>query len=499
MVHESITDERVAWRGAHALAQRWKQWYGLWELGAQASAKEMARAAWHTEQMRRRDVILIPATWCTRHAQDEIESMETSDGEDGGDDEDEGDDEVDEMNGGEEHQHDCEEVERPTAREGGRRDSVGGGSGSELGGETRRRKQAITAAVQEARQAQAIEEDDGRGCFDDLPTRQQNARWRVTAAEMRLIHHLQAGSPGSDIQHPAEEGQRGEESAEHAGEQHGYEEELGAHPEADESEAYEQHEQGEQGLKDARGERQPERDGEREVNALQDDGEEHDLEGDNGAAEAAAVEEQPTATHEQQQEAQQQPQAQQQQLAGGREETTGGATQDSRQEHGGSQQQLVTSTRTGTEGGGVESMAEPREQGQHEEARDVTCMRNSNPAQEERAPNKEISASSQHNPTPFPTQPRTFRTHAIELFSAVRGKAEGALVSTAEAIRQSWAWARGIRRPPLGGGGDSVAAPAPRWGEGGASAGTPLPGDRPMVVPEDTTAEALPSKRDMNK
>ena len=45
----------------------------------------------------------------------------------------------------------------------------------------------------------------------------------------------------------------------------------------------------------------------------------------------------------------------------------------------------------------------------------------------------------------------------------------------------------------------SVAAPAPRWGEGGASAGTPLPGDRPMVVPEDTTAEALPSKRDMNK
>jgi hypothetical protein len=218
------------------------------------------------------------------------------------------------------------------------------------------------------------------------------------------------------------------------------------------------------------------------------------VEGDNEAAEAAAVEKQPAATHEQQHEAQQQQQAQQQQLVGAREETAGGAIQNSRQERGGSQKQLVTSTRTGVAGGVVGSMAGPRVQGQHEEARDFTSMRDSDPTarQEERVPNKELSASSA-------AEPRTFRTHAIELFSAARGRFEGALVSTAEAIRQSWAWARGIRHPPRGGGGDSVAAPAPRWGEGGASAGTPLPGDRPMVVPEDTTAEALPSKRDMNK
>jgi hypothetical protein len=38
---------------------------------------------------------------------------------------------------------------------------------------------------------------------------------------------------------------------------------------------------------------------------------------------------------------------------------------------------------------------------------------------------------------------------------------------------------------------------APRWGEGGASADE-LPVDRPMVAPEDTTAEALPSEREMN-
>ena len=52
--------------------------------------------------------------------------------------------------------------------------------------------------------------------------------------------------------------------------------------------------------------------------------------------------------------------------------------------------------------------------------------------------------------------------------------------------------------PETSGGGDTVAAPAPRWGEGGASAGTPLPGDRPMVAPEDTTADALPQKRYRN-
>ena len=41
--------------------------------------------------------------------------------------------------------------------------------------------------------------------------------------------------------------------------------------------------------------------------------------------------------------------------------------------------------------------------------------------------------------------------------------------------------------------------PAPAlWVFSGLAAGTPLPGDRPMVAPEDTTADALPQKRYRN-
>ena len=144
--------------------------------------------------------------------------------------------------------------------------------------------------------------------------------------------------------------------------------------------------------------------------------------------------------------------------------------------------------------GGSEEGPWDQARGVHEDTQGRTCTAGSSSTarQENGEPNKAAPSIF------FPEL--TFRQHATELFSAARGRVEGVLSSTAGALRRGWAWARGILPPRGGGGGDpiGVAAPAPRWGEGGASAGTPLPGDRPMVAPEDTTAEALPSEREMN-
>ena len=503
VVHESVTEERVAWRGAHALKQRWKQWYGLWEMGMQASAKEMARAAWHTEQMRRRDVIPIPAAWCERHAQGEAESMDASDGDD------EMHDDMEETtHEREEHQQNDGHDEHPTEGDGERRDPVESGSLSEAGGETRRLKQAITAAVREARQAQAMEQDDGRGCFGDLPTRRQNARWRVTAAETRLTHHLQTDGWDSSSQQPVNGGDHYEEHAEHAVQQRGMDGGTAAHLGAEEEEAHEQHAQPEEELEGAPGEEEPEQDDQQEVSALQDKHEQHGVERGSEAAEAAAAAEQQLATaHEQQQDAQLQQQAQQQQHEERRGEEAGRTAQDGWQQHGSSQQQLATSTRRAAGSSGAAGRARGQAQEQHKEAREPTCAATTTTSaghpvvpqieqighiSSNRSMGERISLRSANKEG---APPFVFIQQAGGL---LRERVEGVFSSTAGAIRRGWAWAQGILRPPPGGGGDSVAAPAPRWGEGGASAGTPLPGDRSMVAPEDTTAHALPQKRYRN-